>query len=106
MLEEVRRTTAELPGVCVLPLPTNETSARTVNSLQRAADIIMQKSLREGFGSPSPKACERTAGHRRQRRRDPAAGRHHQTGFLVDTPEGAALRIRYLLFKRRSACAW
>ena len=23
---------------------------------------------------------------------------NHQTGFLVDTPEGAALRIRYLLF--------
>jgi trehalose synthase len=26
--------------------------------------------------------------------------RDHRTGFLVDTPEGAAMRIRYLLFDR------
>ena len=25
---------------------------------------------------------------------------NHRTGFLVDTPEGAAMRIRYLLFDR------
>ena len=25
---------------------------------------------------------------------------NHRTGFLVDTPEGAAMRIRYLLFER------
>ena len=99
VLEEVNRTAADLPGVCVLPLPTTETSPRIVNALQRAADIIMQKSLREGFGltvtegmwKGRPVIGGNAGGIRLQ-------VVNHQTGFLVDTPEGAALRIRYLLF--------
>jgi len=74
---------------------------RTINALQTAADIVLQKSLREGFGLTVTEAMWKgkpviggnTGGIRLQLM-------NHRTGFLVDTPEGAAMRIRYLLFDR------
>jgi trehalose synthase len=74
---------------------------RTINALQRAADIVLQKSLREGFGLTVSEAMWKgrpviggdTGGIRLQ-------VINHYTGFLVRTPEGAALRIRYLLHRR------
>ncbi len=85
------------PDIHVLMLPPD--AHRTVNALQRAADVVLQKSLREGFGltvtealwKAKPVIGGNTGGIRLQ-------VVNHHTGFLVHTPEGAALRIRYLLF--------
>jgi trehalose synthase len=70
----------------------------TINALQRGADIVLQKSLKEGFGLTVTEAMWKgkpviggdTGGIRLQ-------VVNHHTGFLVKTPEGAALRTRYLL---------
>jgi trehalose synthase len=75
---------------------------RTINALQTGADIVLQKSLREGFGLTVTEAMWKgkpviggnTGGIRLQLV-------DHRTGFLVDTPEGAAMRIRYLLYERQ-----
>jgi trehalose synthase len=99
VLAEVQAAAADHPDIKVLLLPTG--AERTVNALQRAADIIMQKSLKEGFGltvtegmwKGKPVIAGNTGGIRLQ-------VVNHHTGFLVDTPEGAALRVRYLLFNR------
>jgi trehalose synthase len=71
---------------------------REINALQRVADIVLQKSVREGFGLTVTAAMWKGK---------PVIGGdvggirlqviNHHTGFLVNTPEGAALRIRYLL---------
>lgn len=87
------------PDIHVLLLPHD--SHRTVNALQRMADIIVQKSTREGFGltvtegmwKGKPVIGGDVGGIRLQ-------VVNHHTGFLVNTPEGAAHRIRYLLHHR------
>jgi trehalose synthase len=99
VLDEVRRAAGGDPHIHVLPLPAD--SHRLVNALQRSADIVVQKSLREGFGltvaeglwKGKPVIGGDTGGIRLQ-------VVNHFTGFLVNTPEGAALRIRYLLHRR------
>jgi len=74
---------------------------RTVNALQRIADIVVQKSTREGFGLTVTEGLWKgkpviggDAGGIRLQVVD------YHTGFLVMTPEGAANRIRYLLHHR------
>ena len=97
VLEEVREAAAGDPDIHVLMLPAD--ANRTINALQRAAVVGLQKSLREGFGltvtesmwKGKPVIGGNVGGIRLQ-------VVNHETGFLVDTPEGAALRIRYLLF--------
>jgi len=99
VLAEVKRAAADDPNIHVLLLPPD--SHRTINALQRAADIVLQKSIREGFGLTVTEAMWKTK---------PVIGGdtggirlqviNHFTGFLVRTPEGAALRIRYLLHRR------
>jgi trehalose synthase len=84
------------PDIHVLLLPPD--AHRTVNALQRIADIALQKSLKEGFGLTVTEALWKGK---------PVIGGNaggirlqvinHHTGFLVNSPEGAALRIRYLL---------
>lgn len=99
VLQEVRRAAAEDPDIHVLVLPPD--AHRTINRLQRAADVVIQKSIREGFGLTVSEALWKgkpviggdTGGIRLQ-------VVNHYTGFLVRTPEGAALRIRYLLHRR------
>ncbi len=99
MLEEVRRAAVGDPHIHILDLPAD--SHRLINALQRSADIVVQKSLREGFGltvaeglwKGKPVIGGDTGGIRLQ-------VVNHYTGFLVNTPEGAALRIRYLLHRR------
>ncbi len=99
VLEEVRQATADDPSIHLLLLPAD--AHRTINALQRAADIVLQKSIREGFGltvtegmwKGKPVIGGDTGGIRLQ-------VVNHHTGFLVRTPEGAALRIRYLLHRR------
>jgi trehalose synthase len=96
VLAEVREAAGADPDIHVLELPAD--AHRTINALQRAADIVIQKSLREGFGLTVTEALWKgrpviggnTGGIRLQ-------VVDHQTGFLVNSPEGAALRVRYLL---------
>ncbi len=96
VLQEVKAEANHDPDIHILLLPPD--ANRTINALQRAADIVMQKSTREGFGLTVTEAMWKgkpviggdTGGIRLQ-------VVNYHTGFLVNTPEGAALRIRYLL---------
>ena len=96
VIEEVKTAAADDPDIHVLLLPPD--AHRTINALQRAADIILQKSTKEGFGltvtegmwKGKPVIGGDTGGIRLQ-------VIDYHTGFLVNTPEGAALRIRYLM---------
>jgi len=96
VLKEVRNTAEDDPDVHILNLPPD--SHVEINSLQRIADIILQKSIREGFGltvtegmwKGKPVIGGDTGGITLQ-------VIDHHTGFLVHTPEGAAMRMRYLL---------
>ncbi len=99
VLQEVRDAAGDDPDIFILMLPSD--AHRTINALQRASDVIMQKSLKEGFGltvteglwKGKPVIGGNTGGITLQ-----VIDGH--TGFLVDTPEGAALRLRYLLERR------
>lgn len=99
VLEEILVSAAGDPAIHVLSLL--PAADRTINALQHGADIVLQKSLREGFGLTVTEAMWKGK---------PVIGGdaggirlqviNHHTGFLVNTPEGAALRIRYLLSHR------
>ncbi len=99
VLENVRRAAEGDEDIHVLELPPD--AHPTINALQRASTIITQKSTREGFGLTvtegmwkyKPVIGGDTGGIRLQ-------VVDHFTGFLVRTPEGAALRLRYLLHHR------
>ncbi|HEX9206159.1 MAG TPA: glycosyltransferase [Candidatus Deferrimicrobiaceae bacterium] len=99
VLDDVMEAAGGDPDIHVLLLPPD--SHRTVNALQRLADVIVQKSTREGFGltvtegmwKGKPVVGGDVGGIRLQ-------VVNHHTGFLVNTPEGAAHRIRYLLHHR------
>jgi trehalose synthase len=96
VLREVQAAARSDADIHVLLLPPD--AHLEINALQRAADIVLQKSLREGFGLTVTEAMWKGK---------PVIGGNvggirlqvvnHHTGFLVNTPEGAALRIRYLL---------
>lgn len=96
VLSEVREAANGDDDIHVLLLPPD--AHRTINALQRSADIVLQKSIREGFGLTVSEAMWKGK---------PVLGGNvggirlqvinFQTGFLVNTPEGAALRIRYLM---------
>jgi trehalose synthase len=80
----------------ILMLPPD--SHRIINALQRSATIVLQKSLREGFGLTVTEALWKGK---------PVIGgacggitlqvHDYQTGFLVHSPAGAAYRMRYML---------
>jgi trehalose synthase len=84
------------PDIHILLLPAD--AHHQINALQRAADIIVQKSTKEGFGLTVTEAMWKGK---------PVVGgavggivlqvRDYNTGFLVNSPEGCAFRIRYLL---------
>jgi trehalose synthase len=101
ILDDVLEAAGNDPDIHVLLLPHD--SHKTVNALQRLATIILQKSTREGFGltvtegmwKGKPVIGGDVGGIRLQ------VANYH-TGFLVNTPEGAAHRIRYLLHHRDS----
>lgn len=96
VLQEVKSFAGDDPDVHILELPPD--AHRAINALQRGSDIIIQKSLKEGFGltvteglwKGKPVIGGDTGGIRLQ-------VINHYTGYLVNTPEGAAMRIRYLL---------
>jgi trehalose synthase len=96
VLAEVTSAAQDDPDIHVLLLPPD--AHRTINAIQRLSTIVLQKSIKEGFGLTVTEALWKGK---------PVIGGdaggirlqvvNHQTGFLVNTPEGAALRIRYLL---------
>ena len=99
VLREVRAAAGNDPDIHILLLPPD--AHREINGLQRASTLCLQKSTKEGFGLTVTEAMWKgkpviggdTGGIRLQ-------VINHHTGFLVNTPEGAALRIRYLLKNR------
>ncbi|HEY3174846.1 MAG TPA: glycosyltransferase [Candidatus Polarisedimenticolia bacterium] len=96
VLREVRDEAGEDPDVHILSMRPD--AHRAINALQRRADVVLQKSTREGFGltvtealwKAKPVIGGETGGIKLQ-----VINGH--TGYLVNTPEGAAFRIRYLL---------
>ncbi len=96
VLAEVKKEAGDDKDIHILLLPPD--AHRTINALQRLAHIILQKSVKEGFGltvteslwKGTPVIGGDTGGIRLQ-------VIDHHTGFCVNSPEGAALRIRYLL---------
>lgn len=96
VLKEIREVAQGDPDIFILDLPPD--ASRTINALQRGADIIVQKSVKEGFGLTVTEALWKmkpviggnTGGIRIQ-------VINYYTGYLVNTPEGAANRLRYLL---------
>ncbi len=98
VLSEVMDRAAGDADVHVLLLPPD--SNRIINALQRAADIILQKSIKEGFGLTVAEAMWKGK---------PVVGgaaggialqiRDGHNGFLVHSVEGAAYRVRYLLHR-------
>jgi trehalose synthase len=96
VLREVMEAAGEDKDLKVLMLPPD--SHRMINALQRSAIIVLQKSLKEGFGLTVTEALWKGK---------PVIGgacggitlqvHDYHTGFLVHSPAGAAYRIRYLL---------
>ena len=96
VLREVLDRAGDDKDLHVLLLPPD--SHRVINSLQRSAVVVLQKSLKEGFGLTVTEALWKGK---------PVVGgacggitlqvHDYQTGFLVHSPAGAAYRIRYLL---------
>jgi trehalose synthase len=96
VLTAVTEFAADDPDIHVLMLPPN--SDRDINVLQRVATVILQKSLKEGFGLTVSEGMWRgkpvvggAAGG------IPVQIVNGTNGFLVHSVEGAAFRIRQLL---------
>ena len=96
ILDEVRAEAEGDPDIHILLLP--PTSSLEINALQRASTIILQKSIREGFGLTVSEALWK---------KKPVIGSAvggipaqiipNLTGVLVYSIEGTAYQIRYLL---------
>ena len=100
VLREVREAAADDPDIHVLLLP--PFSDLEINALVRGSTIVIQKSIREGFGLTVSEAL--------WKKKPVVAGAvggiklqviDGVTGFLVHSPEGAANRIAQLLGDRK-----
>jgi len=88
--------TSDEKNVFVLNLPPD--SHREINAFQKGATVVVQKSLKEGFGlvvseamwKSKPVVGSNVGGIKRQIV-------HGVTGYLVNSVEGAAVRIKQLL---------
>ncbi len=96
VLQEVTAVAGDDPDIIVLNLP--PWCALEINALQRASTLIVQKSLKEGFGLTVTEALWKA--------KPTIAGAvggipnqviHNLTGVLVHSVEGCAYQIRYLL---------
>jgi trehalose synthase len=96
VLQEVMDEAGEDPDVIILNLP--PWSALEINALQRASTIVVQKSIKEGFGLTVTEALWKS--------KPVIAGAvggiptqiiHKLTGVLVHSVEGCAYQLRYLL---------
>jgi len=96
VLQEVKQVAADDPDIIILDLP--PWCALEINAIQRASTIIIQKSLKEGFGltvtealwKGKPTIASAVGGI-------PNQIVHKLTGVLVHSVEGCAFQIRYLL---------
>jgi len=96
VLAEVREVAKNDPDIHVLDLPSH--SPTDINALQSASTVIIQKSLREGFGltvaeglwKKKPVVASAVGGI-------PLQIIHKHTGLLTHSVEGTAYQIRYLL---------
>ena len=96
VLAETREQAAGDPDIHILELPA--ASPLEVNALQTASTVVIQKSLREGFGltvaealwKKRPVVASAVGGI-------PTQVMHKQTGLLAHSVEGTAYQIRYLL---------
>lgn len=96
VLQEVAEAAGGDPDIIVLNLP--PWCALEINALQRASTLIVQKSLKEGFGltvteglwKSKPMVAGAVGGI-------PTQVIHNLTGMLVHSVEGCAYQIRYLL---------
>lgn len=96
VLAEVRAKAEGDPDIFIIELP--PTSHLEINALQRGADVIIQKSIREGFGLVVAEALWK----KKPVVATPAGGIKLQildglTGFLVNSIEELADRLEYLL---------
>ena len=96
VLQEVMDAAGDDMDIIILNLP--PWSALEINALQRASNIVIQKSLKEGFGLTVTEALWKS--------KPVIAGAvggiptqviHKLTGVLVHSVEGCAYQIRYLL---------
>jgi trehalose synthase len=96
VLQEVKDAAGNDPDIIILDLP--PWCAFEINAIQRASTIIVQKSLKEGFGLTVTEALWKG--------KPTIAGAvggipnqiiHKLTGVLVHSVEGCAFQIRYLL---------
>ncbi len=96
VLKEVKEAAGNDPDVIILDLP--PWCALEINALQRASTIVVQKSIKEGFGLTVTEALWKG--------KPTIAGAvggipnqviHKLTGMLVHSVEGCAYQIRYLL---------
>jgi len=96
VLAEVREAAGKDPDVFILELP--PAAPLEVNALQRASTVVIQKSLREGFGltvaealwKKKPVVASAVGGI-------PTQVIHKHTGLLAHSVEGTAYQIRFLL---------
>jgi len=96
VLAEVEAAAAGDPDIHILNLP--PWSHVEINALQRGSTIVIQKSLKEGFGltvsealwKKKPVVASAVGGI-------PSQVIHKLTGMLVHSPEGTAYQIRFLL---------
>ena len=96
VLNEIKEASSHDKDIMILDLPPDANVE--INALQRAAAIILQKSTREGFGLTVAEAMWKGK---------PVIGGavggittqiiYGETGFTVNSVEGCAYRIRYLL---------
>lgn len=95
VLEEVRESAKHDQDIHILLLPQNDVE---VNALQRASTVIVQKSLREGFGltvaealwKAKPVVASNVGGI-------PLQIKHKYSGLLCHSVQGAAFAIKQLL---------
>jgi trehalose synthase len=96
VLDEVKKEADGDPDVYILELPA--WAPLEVNALQRASTVVIQKSLREGFGltvaeaiwKKKPVVASAVGGI-------PTQVIHKHTGLLAHSVEGTAYQIRFLL---------
>jgi len=96
VLSELRETAHRDPDILVRELPPD--ASLQINALQRAATIVLQKSVRESFGLGAAEAMWKGK---------PVIGGfvgglpqqivYDVTGYVVNSVEGAAFRLRHLL---------
>jgi len=105
VLEEVREAADDDPDIHILELPPG--SPLQINALQRASTVVIQKSLREGFGltvtevlwKKRPVVASAVGGI-------PSQVIHKHTGLLAHSVAGAAYQVRFLLSHPLSPRSW